>query len=374
MSLLQNIGWYGLTKLQVWEINEAGEILGILSVRKAHNQLLIESYQSPAKYPDQLSPHIPILLALRIDNIIEAKFSLNETDIVSSLLGVPMEDKSDFVWQANPLDDTAQWACLLRRQSLDNVWQNVSSFSQQILYLNLSKNSLRTLLPTPSENDSLSDAVDLQKLSDELEVSEEALYPYSVAMQFLRYQGQDLHGLEWDLGLAQSFKQTSKWLKSLSLLSGISLLLMTSLMLGQSFLSVRLAERQNKIQQKQNLLQEVDSLSTLLNEQQVYLSQSQKGFQISRSSYWLDRTASEAPLDLRFEKWVYAPSPAQCKKLGFETDTAPKVIIKGIAQTAGSISAFAKGVQSQAPKHKVELHQSQYDLQQQRYQFLLLIL
>lgn len=374
MSLLQDIGWYGLSRFQVWELNESGEILGILSVRKAHNQLLIEGYQAPADYPDQLSPHIPILLALRIENTIEAKLSLNETDIVSALLGVPMEDKSEFVWQANPINETTQWACLLRRQSLDLIYQRMATFSRQLLYLNLSETSLQTLLPTPLENDATSDPVDLQKLSDELDVPEEALYPYSVAMQYLLHQGRDLHGLEWDLGLAQNFKRTSKWLKSLSLLSGVSLFLMGSLMLGQSFLGVRLAERQRNIQQQQNLLQEVDSLSALLNDQQIYLAQSQKGFQISRSSYWLDRTASQAPPDLRFEKWLYAPSPAQCKKLGFETNKTPKVIIKGIAQTAGSISAFAKGVQSQTTKYKVELHQSQYDLQQQRYQFLLLIL
>lgn len=371
MSFLQDIGWYGLNKLEVWELNEAGQLLSRMRVRKANNQLLIEDYDAEPDFPTQVSPHLPIILALRLDNIIKSQMSLDESDVVSKLLGVSIEDVSDFVWQVNPIDEQSQWACLVRRQSLEMLWQRLAPFARQILYLNLSDLSQQILLDSPAENDK---EAELRVLKDELEVSEEALYPYSVAMQYFCFKGRDLHGLEWDLGLADQFSQTSKWLKTLSLLSGVCLAIQLLFLFGQTQLSDRLDERQFLIQQQQPKLAEIDSLQQQIADYEQYLDQSQTNEFKSRVSFYLDRSAQFAPDNLHFDKWIYSPNPAQCKKLGLSKDLAPLILIKGTASNASSISEFAQKLQQQITQHKVELLQSHYNIQQQLYQFSLLLL
>ncbi|MEL7530267.1 MAG: hypothetical protein AAFN10_03115 [Bacteroidota bacterium] len=371
MSFLQEIGWYGLNRLEVWELNEAGEFLSRMSVRKANNQLLIEQYEENPILPDQISPCLPIILALRLENVIETKMAKDEPNVLNQLLGVTLEDKSAFVWQVNPIDEQTQWASVARKQSLQAVWQLLEAFSGHILYFNLSKLSQQILLISPSENTS---QAEYTALKERLAVPEAALYPYSVAMQYFRLQGRDLHGWERDLAFAQRLEDNSKWLKRLSLMSAVCLFFLGLGMIVQSQLSQSITQAQGYIQQQAGILQEIDSLNQHIDEHKNYLKQSRSNPTTSQVSYFLDRSAQLAPSQLHFKQWVYAPSQTLCKKLDLDPEQKPLLLIKGTAGNSNSITEFAQALQSKIPRYKVALKHSTYDMQQGQYQFLLTIL
>lgn len=370
MTVLQDIGWYGLNRLEIWELNETGAFLSRMSVRKANNQLLIDQYEEPAQLPAQISPCLAIILAIRLDNIIEAKMSVDETDVIAKLLGISVQNHDEFIWQINPINEQLQWACLTRKQSLQAIWQSVEPFSGQILYLNLSQLSQTLLLDASPEQDP---PAAYRTLCKQLQVPQEALYPYSVGMQFFRLQGQDLHGWEQEQRFGDQLIRNRKWLKSLSVLSTICLFIMSGFLLLQSQINQRIHQAESHIYSQTSIIQKIDSLDQQISKYQHYLGQ-RLSSSSSQLSYFLDRTAQLAPARLSFQKWIYRPSPAQCKKLSLNKDINPILLIQGTALSSSSISEFARRIQHQFPTYKIDLQHSSYSMQQAQYQFLLMIL
>ncbi len=367
MRLLQEIGWYGIDKLEVWELNEAGDLLSRMSVRRAKNQLLIEQYEVNPQLETAISPNLAIILALQLENQIEAQIEGNEIDIPAKLLGVEIEDSSDFIWQTLLMDDQIKLACLTRKQSLSRIWNRLGPIKKQVLYLNLSRQSLKLLSGPPSENASQ------DELMRRLEIPAKALYPYSVAMQYFRQYGQDLHAWPGNGDFRNRLIKNSRWIKRLSLLSALCLCILCVLNITQNQLSQKIKRAEQHIAQQRIIIHEIDSLTQQIEHYQRYKEQSIKPA-ASQVSYFLDRTATSAPSDLNFRHWIYQPSAAQRKKLTLNKALNPLLLIQGSAQSSKSIAQFAQKLQNLIPDKKVDLQQSTYDIQQGNYQFLLLIL
>lgn len=103
MKFLQDIGWYGLRRLQVWEIDEAGNLLSILLVRQKQNKLLLEAYDANPTLPIP-NGAFPILLALQLEQKLEAKMPMETSNPLAEVLGVSTVDEKQFVWQKVTLE------------------------------------------------------------------------------------------------------------------------------------------------------------------------------------------------------------------------------------------------------------------------------
>lgn len=357
MKYLQDIGWYGLSRLQVWEVDEMGNLLAILRLRKDQKKLLIETYKANPSLPIP-NPASPILLALRLEQKLETKIPIEAPHPLAEVLGVSNVDEKQFVWQQVKINDKEQWLSLIRNDQLEPVWKQFEPYRSQIVSLSFSEQTT-FLLGDLSQQKALADALDLPQ---------SALFAYGAALRYCQTRAQDLHGLEDILAPSKGFIQTAKRVRSLSLIAGLALSLLLCLWTGNQIMEDRLAERQQFIQQQAPLLAEADSLSALFEERSQ-----RRHIPDSRSSFWLDRTSRAAPPGMQFDRWQYRPSAKQCKKLGLDPENLPLLWIEGNCERTALLNQLAQQIQAEVPGHHISIEQSHYDFDQQHYHFSLII-
>ncbi|MEL6842325.1 MAG: hypothetical protein AAFP02_03860, partial [Bacteroidota bacterium] len=199
MKFLQDIGWYGLRRLQVWEIDEAGNLLSILLVRQKQNKLLLEAYDANPTLPIP-NGAFPILLALQLEQKLEAKITMETSNPLAEVLGVSTVDEKQFVWQKVTLDDKEQWISLIRKDQLTPIWQVLAAYQGQLVSLNFSEQT-NLLLG--------SDMREQEILAESLQIPHSALFPYAVALHYCQTHGRDLHGMDDLLAPTKRFSQTT---------------------------------------------------------------------------------------------------------------------------------------------------------------------
>ncbi len=398
MKWLDQIGWQGTDLLLGLSLDAKGAVMQIILCRKKKGRVVLEQSWETADPMEVFKSYsgVPIVVHIESPDVIERMVSPSD-DLVSAILGVKVDNRKDFWYQAIPTKDQKLWGAIIRKSVLERLLKSFESIQKRIIYLNLTKVTTAFLLPGMSryqptqpyfledtypweggllgESPTLSQPVSRETLARDLALEDEQLDLYGSMVHFHLSKGADIGSIAIISKNHKPIQTEALWVKML----GLTAILLLILGLGNLGLTTYLENETTKAiqiaQSRSGDLAAIDQNRARLNQEKTFLLQAGgKTLKASRVSFYMDQLAVLCPKNLQLEQVIYTPTEKELKKLeGDLVANPPDVVIKGLSHQSAAIASYGESLKKAEFVSIIQMLESSYDPQVEAYFFSLII-
>ncbi|MEM7373249.1 MAG: hypothetical protein AAF587_31785 [Bacteroidota bacterium] len=404
-ALLQSLGWYGDQILLAVEIHTESEEFATIILEKTGEQIqILDSARnlSQAELEDELSKHahLPIVVGIQQEGVVEAMISAEEKEVVKAVLGVAVGDKSHFVHQELPAIKGKKLASLVRRQQLEDWLVPLESVRDRIIFINISPGSLAFLLPgmhqyQPSKayywsekwpgylwrqglevlNGQEKNPIDGHEIAEGLQLTSQDLFLFGTAVQYHLSSGRPLSGWEESWENRERAVKRNRIIKALTICLPIMFSLIVGLALSNLLFQSHNQQSQLDLLANRSTLQTIRVQQEEINSQSQFLNRaSQEVLAPTQVSHFLDQIAAVRSVGMSFRKIVISPSQKEWEKVtGEQGIQPPPLFVQGEALEAKAITVFAQSLQELVFTESALLYQTEFDFQEQVHTFTIII-
>lgn len=408
MKWLDPAWWIGLEQLIALQCpSSANGNYGVLILAKDQNRISVKhaaAHQTISEVDALLKAHskTPIVLVLENEFVMEALILPDQlSDPVSGVLGVKIEDPSEFQYMEFTADGGGKLVAVIRTTTVEAALAPVQGFEERVISTVFSlavvaeslgaisgkhfsdamlvecesrKYLLRNGLFSHQE-DAIGrnpETVSLKTVGETLALPVNAVYPYAA---LLHVWERSMHTAHIPLETRfRAYLQVSR-LRQLAVAGSFVLAIW---FLGLFFMRLQLENRKSQLEDAYaHNLPVLDAIDRL--DEKIALRErlnEELGNQTLRASvvsFYLDRIATVLPSEVNLCEIVVSPREEDFKRNGITDSSDCDIIIRGESGRSAPLTSFSRSVDDLPWVQKLEIAKSELDIQGDQYQFVFLI-
>jgi hypothetical protein len=301
------------------------------------------------------------MIALRLENPFEKAVPLSVDNPLQAAMGIGLEQTEPFLYQCIQQEEQ-QFVCINRKDHLKLLWAQIEHYRDRWVYLNLSQKVKHLLWEEEEE----------EVIAAQWEMPRQALYAFAAGVNFYRTEGQDLRGMETELASVSQLIQRGQWMRKMAY-TGLALALLLSLLvLSNLILGWQNTQYQTLAQDKSALFSQLPQLEEQVANRKKQLLRLQRQLQVSRFSFWLDRSLQDFPEDVVLRSWQSPPDPRKLASLDL-AEQEFHLLLEGSTPSPRSINWVRQNLLKLPGVAQIHLAPAPYQFQEDRYPFVILI-
>jgi hypothetical protein len=420
MKWLDAAWWKGLETLIGLECpaDPEGEYR-LLRLRKDQHRIHLVHHQTVQGSSNLMAalekmPKLPIVLALSGEFVMERLLPADAAaNPVSAVLGVSVEDATEFDWMVFPASEGRSWVALIRKDALQSYAERLGPHQPRVVAAVFSRAVGMYVLPQvsadfmeanlvlnmgeqefPFKNGSLATREDLLRTNftilDEPAVCAALQIPDQNAFLYASLMFAWLQSTRKDASMPLG----DRWKEYQAVSQHKQIAVMAALVMGIWFVglfSIRMQGEQRKAALEEAYSQNLPVLNAIQRLDEKIAAREVLGSKLgsqtlkpSRTSYYLDRIAALVPEEVKLNEMIIGPEEEDQKRQGIREPGNADIVLRGESTRSAPIAAFSEALQSlHAPKgndsestgEKIRLTvaKSEMNFQSRNYEFVFLL-